>query len=46
MVAVCQTEEFQATAFWKCAGGTRFGTSAWPAGFAKARAVPKTTVRV
>ena len=40
MVAVCQAEEFQATAFWKCSAGTRLGSSACPAGLAKARAVP------
>ena len=32
MVAVCQAEEFQATAFGKCSAGTRLGISAWPAG--------------
>ena len=40
MVAVCQADEFQATAFAKCSGGTRLATSDAEAGPKKARAMP------
>ena len=40
MVAVCQAEEFQATALAKSSAGTRLATSAQEAGPKKARATP------
>ena len=44
MVATCQVEELSATAVPNCARGTRFGSSAWPVGMAKARATPNSTI--
>ena len=41
MVAVCQAEEFHATALAKSSAGTRFATSEAAAGPKKARAMPK-----
>src|SRR5690606_1389327 len=42
MVAICQADEFHATAFAKSFAGTRFATSEDDAGMKNARAVPKT----
>jgi hypothetical protein len=44
MVATCQVDELSATAVPNCSRVTRFGSSAWPVGMAKARAIPNSTM--
>jgi hypothetical protein len=40
IVVSCHNEELSATAVPKCSRGTRFGSIAWLAGMANARATP------